>query len=142
MIVIDTNVVSEAMKPSVDAKVAAWLRRQPIENIYITSITKAELLYGLALLPDGRRKEALAEALHIFLMERMKTPILAFGDQDTLPYARLSARRRKAGKPVKELDGQMAAIAASHNFAVATRNVVDFEGCGIHVINPWGVPPA
>lgn len=137
MIIVDTNVVSEVMKPLVDARVAAWLRRQPIENIYITSITKAELFYGLALLPDGSRKQALADAIQLFFAERVKTPILAFGDQDALPYARISAQRRKAGRPVKELDGQIAAIAASLNFAVVTRNVRDFEGCGIEVINPW-----
>ncbi|MCG7504834.1 type II toxin-antitoxin system VapC family toxin [Mesorhizobium retamae] len=137
MIVIDTNVVSEAMKPVVDTQVAAWLRSQPIDGIYITAITQAELLYGLALMPDGQRKEVLARAIQIFLAERLRNPILPFADQDALPYAKISARRRKLGRPVKELDGQIAAIAVSHGFAVATRNVADFEHCGIAVINPW-----
>lgn len=137
MIVIDTNVVSEVLKPLADQRVAAWLRRQPINRVYITAITKAELLYGLALMADGKRKEALAGAIQIFLGERLKTPVLAFEGQDALPYARISARRRRSGRPVKELDGQIAAIAASRGFAVATRNVRDFEDCGIEIVNPW-----
>lgn len=137
MIVIDTNVVSEVLKPLAEQQVAAWLRRQPIDRVYITAITKAELLYGLALMADGKRKEALAGAIQIFLGERLKTPVLAFEGQDALPYARISARRRRSGRPVKELDGQIAAIAASRGFAVATRNVRDFEDCGIEIVNPW-----
>jgi predicted nucleic acid-binding protein len=129
--------VSEVMKPAADIRVASWLRRQPVDTIYISAITKAELLYGLALMPDGKRKEALAQTMQIFFADRVTNPILAFTDQDALPYARLSARRRKMGRPVKELDGQIAAIALSYGFAVATRNVADFEHCGIDVINPW-----
>jgi predicted nucleic acid-binding protein len=137
MIIADTNVVSEAMKAVADMRMAAWLRKQAIETIYVTAITKAELLYGLALLPDGKRKQALARAMETFFAERVVTPILGFMDEDALFYAKISARRRKAGRPVKELDGQIAAIAASHGFAVATRNVADFEHCGIEIINPW-----
>lgn len=137
MIVIDTNVVSEVMKPLADLRVSIWLRQQPIDRVYITAITKAELLYGLALMADGKRKQALAGAIQIFLGERLRTPVLAFEGQDALAYARISARRRKSGRPVRELDGQIAAIAASRGFAVATRNIRDFEGCGIETINPW-----
>ena len=138
MIVVDTNVLSEVMKPVADRQVAVWLRRQPVDRIHITAITKAELLYGLALMPDGKRKEALAQTIQIFFAERVTNPILGFTDRDALPYAKISARRRKLGRPVKELDGQIAAIALSHGFAVATRNVRDFEHCGVEVINPWG----
>ncbi|MGP2493782.1 PIN domain-containing protein [Mesorhizobium sp. PUT5] len=92
MIVVDTNVVSEAIKPVVDIHVAAWLRRQPIDQLYITAITKAELLYGLALMPDGSRKESLARAVQVFLAERVVNPILGFMDEDALSYARISAR--------------------------------------------------
>jgi predicted nucleic acid-binding protein len=138
MIVVDTNVVSEVMKPAPDRQVAGWLRQQPVDRIYITAITKAELLYGLALMPDGKRKEALAQTIQIFFAERVTNPILGFTDRDALPYAKISARRRKLGRPVKELDGQIAAIASSHGFAVATRNIRDFDDCGLKVINPWG----
>jgi predicted nucleic acid-binding protein len=138
MIVVDTNVVSEVMKPVADRQVATWLQRQPVDRIHITAITKAELLYGLALMPDGKRKKALAQTIQIFFAERVTNPILGFTDRDALPYAKISARRRKLGRPVKELDGQIAAIALSHGFAVATRNIRDFEHCGVEVINPWG----
>ena len=139
MIIADTDVVSEAMKPFVDMQVAAWLRKQAINTIYVTAITKAELFYGLALLPDGKRKQALAGTMQTFFAERIVTPILGFMDEDALFYGRISARRRKAGRPLKELDGQIAAIAASHGFAVATRNVADFEHCGIEIFNPWEI---
>lgn len=141
MIVIDTNVVSEVLKPVADQRVAVWLRRQPVHRVYITAITKAELLYGLALMPDGLRKESLARAVQIFLAERLVNPVLGFMDEDALPYAKISARRRKLGRPVRELDGQIAAIAASRGFAVATRNVRDFEHCGIDIIDPWAGDP-
>lgn len=141
MIIADTNVVSEVIKAVADMQVAAWLRRQAIDTIYVTAITKAELFYGLALMPDGRRKQSLAQAMQTFFAERVVTPILGFTDEDALFYAKISARRRKAGRPVKELDGQIAAIAASHGLAVATRNVRDFEHCGIEIINPWNPQP-
>lgn len=141
MIIADTNVVSEVMKAVADMQVAVWLRRQAIDTIYVTAITKAELLYGLALMPDGRRKQSLAQAMQAFFAERVATPILGFTDEDALFYAKISARRRKAGRPIRELDGQIAAVAASHGFAVATRNVGDFEHCGIEIINPWNPQP-
>lgn len=137
MIVVDTNVISEVLKPQPDELVQRWLQREPIDNVYVTSITKAELLYGLALLPSGRRKEALASTIQTFFFERITTPVLAFSDEDALHYATISAYRRLMGRPIRELDGQIAAITKSRGFAVATRNVRDFEHCGIEVINPW-----
>lgn len=137
MIIIDTNVVSEVMRPAPNEWVGAWLREQPAEKLHVTAITSAELLYGLALMPDGRRKHALAHAIQTFFEDWIHNPILPFQDDDAVHYARLSASRRKLGRPVRELDGQIAAIATSYGFAVATRNVHDFEGCGIRVINPW-----
>lgn len=137
MIIVDTNVVSEAMKPVADMQVAAWLRGQPIDRLHITAITKAELLYGLALMADGERKKSLAQTIQVFLAERIVNPVLGFTEGDALSYARISAHRRRIGRPIKELDGQIAAIALSQGFAVATRNVRDFESCGVEIINPW-----
>ena len=137
MIVVDTNVISEVLKPHPDELVQRWLQSEPIDNVYVTSITKAELLYGLALLPDGRRKEALASAIQRFFFERVAHPVIAFSDEDVLHYAPISAYRRRIGRPIRELDGQIAAITKSRGFAVATRNVRDFQHCGIQVINPW-----
>lgn len=137
MIVVDTNVISEAMKPVSDEGVARWLRRQPLDTLYVTAITKAELLYGLALMPDGKRKRHLAETIQLVLGRYVVNPILAFTDDAALPYARLSARRRLLGRPIREMDGQIAAIASLHGFAVATRNTGDFEDCGIRLVNPW-----
>ena len=137
MIVIDTNVISEVLKARPDESVVKWLRNERIDDVYVTSITKAELLYGLALLSSGRQKETLASAIERFFNERVTTPVLAFSDEDALHYARISVHRRKMGRPIRELDCQIAAITKSRGFAVATRNVRDFEHCGIEVLNPW-----
>jgi predicted nucleic acid-binding protein len=140
VILLDTNVISEAFKARPEPRVADWLASVPIEHLFVSSISKAEMLYGLALMSDGARKQALASVIQEFLKHCIVNPITSFGERDAVEYARISAHRRKIGRRIRELDAQIAAIARSHGFAVATRNIRDFEGCGIELINPWGTP--
>lgn len=141
MIVLDTNVVSETLRSQPDAGVSVWMRGVPIDDLYLTVVTKAELLYGLELMARGARRDALTAAITGFLTERLTRPILDFGDRDAVHFAQISASRRRAGRPIRELDAQIAAIARSRGYAVVTRNVRDFEDCGVAVINPWTVAP-
>ena len=138
MIVLDTNVISETFKPSPDKRVGEWLASMPADLFFVTSVTKAELLYGLALMPDGNRKRGLASVIAAFFDQKILNPVAGFGDEEALSYAQISAHRRRLGRPIRELDAQIAAIARTRGFAVATRNTRDFENCGIEIINPWG----
>jgi predicted nucleic acid-binding protein len=136
MVVLDTNVVSEAMKPSADPAVAAWLNEQVAETVYLSSATLAELLYGIASLPNGRRKEALAATLD-GLLELFGQRVLPFDAEAARSYAEIAMRARAAGKGLPLPDGYIAATAAAHGFAVATRDIGPFKAAGIFVINPW-----
>lgn len=140
MIILDTNVISEAFRPVPDQRVGEWLSAQPKDRVFTTAISKAELLTGLALLPDGERKRALADAIAAFFAEHLETPVLAFDEPAALQYARIFSQRRSKGRPISEMDCQIAAIALTGGYAVATRNDMDFAGCGIAVINPWTSP--
>ena len=137
LIILDTNVISEVFRSDPDQAVGVWLGRQQKNLVFTTAVTKAELLSGLAVMPDGKRKQALAEAMSIFFDERLQTPVLPFDETAALQYARIFAQRRRSGRPISELDCQIAAIALTSGHAVATRNVADFENCGMAVINPW-----
>jgi len=137
MIVLDTNVLSELTRERASPKVLSWHRDQ--DDLFTTAITQAEMLYGLELMPSGRRKrEALASINQIF-NEIFAGRILAFDSIAAVMYADLAASRKKIGRPIKQSDAQIAAIARSREAAVATRNVADFEHCGIQVIDPWTV---
>lgn len=137
MIILDTNVISETFRPVPDRAVAGWLREQPLNQVFVTSVNKAELLTGLALMSDGKRKQALADVIERFFEESLMTPVLGFEEDAAIQYARIFSQRRKSGRPISEMDCEIAAIALTHGYAVATRNVVDFENCGIGIINPW-----
>lgn len=137
MILLDTNVVSEIFKPRPDSQVARWVAAAPIQDLYVSSITTAELLYGLAILPDGRRKRDLAAVIQSFLSESIANPIQSFDDRDASAYAMISAHRLRIGRRIRELDAQIAAIALTRGLEIATRNVRDFEECGVKIIDPW-----
>jgi toxin FitB len=136
MIILDTNVVSESMKLAPDLMVRAWLDRQPSDTLYLTAVTQAELLFGVASLPSGKRKERLAVLLsgfEILFAER----ILAFDSDAARRYAELAVEARMKGRGFPTPDGYIAGIAASHGFAVATRDTAPFLAVGVVVIDPW-----
>jgi predicted nucleic acid-binding protein len=137
MIVVDTNVVSELMLPSPADAVIEWTSAQEAHTLYFTTISEAELRYGVAILPIGRRREQLLVAVEHMLREDFAGRVIPFDRQAARAYAAIAAARRAAGRPIKYADCQIAAIARSVGASVATRNVRDFEGCGIDVINPW-----
>jgi len=137
VIVLDTNVVSELMKPSAAASVTGWVGAQPASSLYVTSITQAEILYGILLMPAGRRRSAIESAAETMFRIDFGGRVLAFGADAAAPYAHIAATRRRAGRPISQFDAQIAAIARATGAAVATRNVDDFHRCGIKIIDPW-----
>ncbi len=136
MIILDTNVVSEAMKSSANPAVMAWLNRQAAETLYLSSVTLAELLFGIDCLPEGRRKKALKETLD-GLLDLFGDRILSFDTKSARNYAQLAAKARSAGMGFPLPDGYIAAIAVANGFAVATRDIGPFEAAGIAYIDPW-----
>ena len=136
MIILDTNVVSEAMKPSAHPAVVEWLNRQAAETLFLSSITLAELLYGISSMP-GRRKNALATTLESLLLELYGDRILPFDTDAAHCHAQLATKARAAGRGFPTPDGYIAAIASAKGFTVATRDIGPFEAAGIPVINPW-----
>jgi len=137
MIILDTNVISETFRPAPHEGVGSWLRKQDRSALFTTAVNKAELLAGLALMGDGKRKQALANVIATFFGDCLTTTVLGFDEPASLQYARIFAQRRKSGRPISEMDCQIAAIALTGGLAIATRNVDDFANCGIDVINPW-----
>jgi toxin FitB len=138
VILLDTNVVSELMKSAPAEAVVAWTAAQPASSLYTTSITQAEIFHGIMLLPSGKRRRGIEVAAQAMFSEEFEGRILAFGSEAALPYARIAADRRHAGRPISGFDAQIAAIARSVGAVIATRNVADFAGCGVEVVNPWG----
>ena len=137
MIVLDTNVVSEPMKPDADRRVEAWLDEQLAETLYITSISLSELFLGVELLPDGKRKKELGVALRELLETLFGDRVLPFELQAAIQYAASMSKARAAGRTISMADGQIAAIAAAHGFTVATRDTAPFVAAGVPVVNPW-----
>ena len=140
MILLDTNVVSEAMKPEPDLAVRDWLDAQAAETLYLSSITVAELLFGIGALAKGRRKDSLAAALG-GMLDLFAGRILSFDTDAARCYADLAVRARAVGKGFPTPDGYIAAIAAAHDFAVGSRDTSAFAAAGLTVINPWLLPP-
>lgn len=137
MIVVDTNVLSELMRPAPARPVLAWFGATPAARLCVTTITLAELLAGVALLPRGRRRDALDAAVRSMFEDDFAGRTLVFDDLAASHYADIVAKRRHAGPPIATLDAQIAAIARSRGAAAATRNVGDFGGCGVVVVDPW-----
>jgi predicted nucleic acid-binding protein len=137
MILLDTNILSELMRPAPEPAVEQWLADQPAASVFISAITEAELRYGLALMPSGKRRSALAAEIEAMLGEDFSGRILPFDSPAAVAFAEIAAERRQAGRPISQADAQIAAIARSRGAALATRNVPDFEGCGVEIINPW-----
>lgn len=140
MIVLDSNVVSELLRSSPEKQVEAWLSVQDGAMVYFTTVGEAELRYGVAILPAGKRRDLISDAIEGMLEEDFRDRILPFDSNAARAYSVIAAERRAAGRPISQFDCQIAAIARAHGAAVATRNTADFEGCGIEVINPWLQP--
>lgn len=138
MIVLDTNVVSEAMKPEPHLSVRAWLNDQAAETLYLSSVTLAELLFGIAALPAGKRKDMLAQALD-GLLGLFRDRVLPFDIDAARRYADLAVTAKNRGRGFPTPDGYIAAIAASRGFIVASRDIAPYEAAGVSVINPWEV---
>jgi toxin FitB len=137
MIILDTNVVSELMRASPSDVVVDWVDRQPADDVYLTAITLGELLYGIARLPDGRRKTSLADQLEVMIADDLDHRVAAFDETAAAHYADIVARRERCGRPISAADAQIAAICRCHDGVLATRNVSDFASIGIEVVDPW-----
>lgn len=137
MIVLDTNVLSEILRPVPDETPLAWIGRQPRGALFTTTVTQGELLYGARLLPEGQRKLALVEAIRGLFQSDLAGQVLAFDSDAAEAYAEIAAARRAAGRPISQFDAMIAAIARSRGAALATRNVKDFVDCGVDVVDPW-----
>jgi len=136
MIVLDTNVVSEAMKPEPHPAVRAWLNGQATETLFLSAVTVAELLFGIGALPVGKRKDLLAQTLD-GLMRLFRDRVLAFDMDAARCYAELAVTAKTAGRGFPTPDGYIAAIASSRGFMVASRDTEPFKAANIRVINPW-----
>jgi predicted nucleic acid-binding protein len=137
MFVLDTNVVSELIRPAPNPAVVAWVGGRPAASLFFTAIGEAEMRFGVAIMPPGARRDALAAQIDGMVREDFARRVLPFDSLAARAYAKFAAARRRAGRPVSLADGQIAAIAASRGGQVVTRNVRDFEGIGIAVVNPW-----
>ncbi|MGA2349547.1 MAG: type II toxin-antitoxin system VapC family toxin [Terracidiphilus sp.] len=137
MIILDTNVISEPMKEQGDPAVAAWLDRQAAETLYLTATNLSELLVGIELLPEGKRKRGLAAAMRELLDKIFGARFLDFDREAAVAYAFMVSRAMAKGFTISVADGQIAAIAAVQGFTVATRDTAPFVAAGVPVINPW-----
>ncbi len=137
MIILDTNVLSEPLRAQADGTVAAWLDTQDFETLYLTSVTLAEILTCLEILPLGQRRSALEARLTAVLGQFPPERILPFDTAAARFFALLMARAKAAGQAIGFADGQIAAIAGTNGFAVATRDVAPFVAAGVAVVNPW-----
>jgi len=136
VIVLDTNVLSELMRAAPEPRVIAWISVQPDASLFTTALTEAEVLYGLAAMPLGKRRKALEDAA-TGLFSDFEGRILAFDSAAAGDYAKIAVARRMSGHPIALADAQIAAIARSRGARLATRDVAGFEGCGVDVIDPW-----
>jgi predicted nucleic acid-binding protein len=136
-VLLDTNVLSELLRARPDSKVLAWFTSQPANGLFVSALTQAEMMLGARLLPAGKRRQRLEQALEAMFLEDFAGRVMPFDSGSAADYAAVVATRRGAGTPISQFDGQIAAIALSYRLGLATRNVSDFEGCGLALTNPW-----
>lgn len=139
MFVLDTNVLSAIMGSQPVPEVAAWITAQPEEQLFTTTVCQAEILAGVEIMPDGRRRRGLETAAKAIFANVFDGRILPFDGKSAECYAEIFAARRRAGRPSATVDLMIASIARAHNATVVTRNTMDFEGSGLTIINPWAV---
>jgi predicted nucleic acid-binding protein len=137
VIVLDTNVISELIRPAPAEQVMQWVASQPILLLYTTSVTQAEMLYGMEILTKGKKKKALEAALSGMFDEDFRDRVLGFDSACAKYFAEIAATRKTLGQPISQFDAQIAAIARSRRAALATRNTADFAACGVKLVNPW-----
>jgi predicted nucleic acid-binding protein len=137
MFLLDTNVLSAMMSATPAPEVAAWIAGQPLELLFTASVCKAEILAGLAIMPEGRRRAGLVEAARGMFMEDFEGRVLPFDTAAAVAYAEIFAMRRGAGRTVATVDLMIASVARSQGASVVTRSVGDFRDCGVAVVNPW-----
>ena len=134
---LDTNVLSELLRAAPNRSVLAWFAGQAAEGLFVSAVTRAEMLLGARRLPAGKRRTALQAALRDMFEQDFAGRILAFDSAAASAYADVVSTRRAAGRPISQFDGQIAAIALHHGTRLATRNVADFEACAVVLVNPW-----
>ena len=139
IVLVDTNVVSELIRKAPDPAVEAWAADHTLEDLFFSAIGEAELRYGAAILPTGRRRETLVSDIERMLRDAFEDRVLPFDSAAARAYADIAAMRRFSGRPVPPADCQIAAIARSRDMAVATRNVRDFDDMNIEIVDPWTV---
>ncbi|TCU30882.1 hypothetical protein EV130_101457 [Rhizobium azibense] len=137
MILLDTNVISEPWKPAPNGAVVAWMDAQVIETLFLSAITIAELRFGIAAMPSGKRQTVLRDRLEGEVLPHFAERVLPFNSATSQFYSDLMVRARLSGKAVGKADGYIAATAAANGLAVATRDTSPFEAAGLKVINPW-----
>lgn len=137
MIILDTNVLAELMRPQPSPHVEAWVAKQPATELFTTSITEAEIFYGIELLSRGKRREGLLEAAEAMFTEDLAGRIFGFDSDAARAFSSIAAHRRALGRPISHADAQIAAIARVRGARLATRNVVDFKDCGLEIVDPW-----
>lgn len=135
---LDTNVLSELLRAAPNQAVVAWVVAQPGGSLFVTSVTEAEMRIGVRLLPAGKRRQALEVAIAAMFAEDFAGRIRSFDTAAVPDYVDIVWKRRAAGRPISQFDAQIAAIALCHGDKLATRNVSDFEGCGLALVDPWG----
>ena len=137
MIILDTNVLSELMKPQPVPQVAAWVAQQSGTELFTTTITEAEIFYGIELLARGKRREALVSAAEAMFTQDLAGRVLGFESDAARIFSKVAAQRRALGRPISHADAQIASITRARRAKLATRNQSDFADCGIDVIDPW-----
>ena len=137
MIVLDTNVLSELLRAIPEPGVLRWFDRQPVASVYTTTVTQAEILLGVAVLPAGKRRIQLAAAVAAIFVEDFAERILPFDGDAAIAFADIVAERRSRGSPISQFDAMIAALARSRGAQLATRNVRDFAHCGVDIVSPW-----
>ena len=137
MIILDTNVLSELMRVTPAPAVARWVVQQNRSELFTTAITEAEIFFGVRLLPPGKRRDSLLLAAEAIFSGDFAGRILPFDSAAARACPSIAAQRRTSGRPISDLDAQIAAIALTHTVPLATRNTSDFENCGIELIDPW-----
>lgn len=137
MIVLDTNILSELMRPVPERAVLQWMAAQAPASLFTTSVTQAEMMLGVRLLPAGKRRARLEQAVVAVFDEDFSSRVLAFDRAAVPAYVEIVAGQRSGGRPITQFDAQIAAIARVSGAALATRNTADFEGCGLMLIDPW-----